>query len=126
MKVRSGFVSNSSSSSFVIFVREANINEIDNEHVKVYLGSYGDGAGYDRPTPEMIEFLKANSSGDYKLYYEYASFGEEADLNASEMLPQFAKMVLTPPKEKVLVKSFSKSYYFPESLSEFKEAIGVD
>ena len=123
MKIRNGFVSNSSSSSFVIIARQASIEEIDNENVKLWLGYINEGIAYDRPSKEQIEWMMESGRGnDFTLYYEYYSFTEEVDLSFdSEGMRILAKIALNPPEVKVFMKSFDKDYHFPEEkdLSEF-------
>jgi hypothetical protein len=124
MKIRTGFVSNSSSSSFVAFVRQASLKEIDNENVMLMLDG-GEGQAYGRPERKMIEVMKENPDLQYNLYYEYISFGEDAEIHSKELLEKLAHFALNPPKEKVIVKSFQKSYYFPETMEDFERSIGV-
>jgi hypothetical protein len=122
MKLRTSFVSNSSSTSFVIIARRASIAEIDDPSVKVFLDSYGEGAGYDRPSKEIIAWIKQEQRSDVELFYEYLAVGEEAEIDGSDLVTKLALLALDP--KKVLVKTFSKSYYFPEDLETFKGCVG--
>lgn len=65
MKIRNGFVSNSSSSSFVIFGIRVNTKELSNEDIKnnkyTVIGDYFEG-GYDVfeiDNEETLKFIKA-------------------------------------------------------------------
>ena len=122
MKLRTSFVSNSSSTSFVIIARRASLKEIDDPNVKVYLGSYGEGAAYDRPSKAIIAWIKQEQRSDLDLFYEYLAVGEEAEIEGDDLVSKLAKLALDP--KKVLVKTFEKSYYFPENLDQFKECVG--
>jgi hypothetical protein len=117
-------VSNSSSSSFVIFARKASLSEVDDERVMLYLSNFGEGMAYGRPTQEMINWLKQSKKNQYDLYYEYFSFSEEKTMDADELMQRLAILALNPPKDKIIMKTFEKSYYFPESLDELIDNIG--
>jgi hypothetical protein len=83
MVIRQGFVSNSSSSSFVIFHRGAKLEEIDDEHVKI-MGDYlSEGRDYFRPDEMTIKYLKTHpeilDKEELLLVYEYLGFSENTD-----------------------------------------------
>jgi hypothetical protein len=121
MKLRHSFVSNSSTTSFVIIARRASLKEIDDPNVKIYLGEYGDGAAYDRPSEAIIAWIKAEKRDDLDFYYEYLSAGEEQEVEGSDLVSKLALLALDP--KKVVIKTFEKSYYFPEDVEQFKGVV---
>lgn len=127
MKIRQGFVSNSSSSSFVICGRRSSIEEIDNENVKIFIEGYGEGSAYDRPSREQIKWLKENSDELYRIefFHEYFSFSEEIEIsfNGSEEIAMLAKMALSPSSEKILFKSFERDQHFPDTVEDLISCI---
>lgn len=96
MKVRSGFVSNSSSSSFCVLGKEINKNEIDfNENVycKIY-PDWAEGNLFFKIDPELLEFLQTNET--YKKYsckffivYAYGEYNVEVK---RDTLPELFKI----------------------------------
>ena len=127
MKIRSGFVSNSSSSSFMVIGKRVSADRIDNPKVKLYaFGEYGEGTPYDRPSKEQIKWLKEHpGEGDFTLIEEILSGSEEFEISKQDLLDNLAKIALDPGKEKLFVRVFNRSYYFPESLEDFLYCIGA-
>jgi hypothetical protein len=93
MRVRTGFVSNSSSSSFVVFYRPATIEEIDDEDIFVIGDSINEGVDYFKPDKETKEYLRNNPeffNDKYrKLIHEYFSVCEKAQLKAEDFVSKF-------------------------------------
>lgn len=125
MKRRKGFVSNSSSSSYVTISRAATIDEIDDPKVKISIGWGSDGEYYGRPTNDQIRWMKDNR-GNYKfdLYYEYfsASDGTEIKDNNDVDFAAFAKILLAPQGTGAVIHSREVDYHFPyDDLEHFKD-----
>ena len=75
MKIRNGFVSNSSSSSFAILGEQIQLSDVDVNELNNKLYSYivetaiegGDGTVYAHiNSPEMLKFIQNLSEGKYK------------------------------------------------------------
>lgn len=122
MKIRLGFVSNSSSSSFVVISRKSSIDEIDNPKVKLQLSeniiSPGEGQIYFRPDAKTIELIKSRPDinwGDF--VYEFFSCDEGKNLAKKEFL-SIAKEV----PEVFQIECFSISQWQP-SYSDIKDAV---
>ena len=125
MKERKGFVSNSSSSSFVIISRKASLSEIDDPKVKISLGWGSDGEYYAHPTNEQIEWMKVHDYIDYDLQYEFFAVedgtiltGESGDNDFASMAKQF----LAPDKS---TAAYAKEvdYHYPQYLEDFIEKV---
>jgi hypothetical protein len=87
---RLSFVSNSSSSSFVIFYRDAKIEEIDDEHVKVIGTELNEGLDFFHGDDRVREFLKNhpvffNDYYRYRLVYVYKLIDECDTINLKEL-----------------------------------------
>lgn len=97
MKIRKGFVSNSSSSSFMLISRPARIDEIDDLNVKLFLDddiiSPGEGRIYFRPDERTIRLIKQHPEilwGDF--VYEYLSVSEDMRIDKNELLSIVIRM----------------------------------
>ena len=117
MKVRNGFVSNSSSSSFVVYGRSATINEIDDPHVRVRMYEGWEGECYFEPNKEIKDFIKEQGGGRFHLVYEYFSFSEEETMSQKKLME---KIAFIPSNERIKIECFQKDYYEPEDIENFK------
>ena len=116
-KIRLGFVSNSSSSSFVLFYRDASIDEIDDSQVHV-LGTYlNEGRDYFRPDESTREYLKSHTENNLEinLVYEYYSIYESGKVNSDVLANIF------PKNTEVLVETFEVDNWSTEDFESFLE-----
>jgi hypothetical protein len=95
MVIRQGFVSNSSSSSFVIFYRDATIDEIDDEHIMVVGEWLSEGKDVFTPDEQTKAYLKVHPEffEDYiRPIYVYKKIEEDGILNPKELGDQPVKV----------------------------------
>jgi hypothetical protein len=101
MKTRSGFVSNSSSSSFCILGKEIQPKDIDfNENIFCkFWPDWGEGNIFFKVTPEILEYLETNqhysiyrktyfivyASGEYNVQVEKSKLPDKFNLYAFEL-----------------------------------------
>jgi hypothetical protein len=116
MKIRQGFVSNSSTSSFCIFFDEANLAEIDDPNIMVMSepDEYGTVVRF-RPNEEMRVWIKANGLPrklQLKRVYQYFEGDERTDENAECFVPS---LIAALPRRKVQVMLGREEWSYPES-----------
>ena len=111
MKTRNGFVSNSSSSSFIIFGEKVNWYDFENTDGEIWMMGTYYGEGYDvfRLTPEMQDLIvKKGRDGSYYRAYKTFFPEEETPIKREELPPVFT------------VFEFDRSQHSVDSLPEFK------
>ena len=91
MKIRNGFVSNSSSSSFVIISSYASVENIDDPRVNLFLDHNiicpDGGRIYFRPDEKTIELIKNHPEVDWgNFVYEFFSCDEEKKMNKKDFM----------------------------------------
>lgn len=86
MKIRTGFVSNSSSSSFCVFYEVVDLERIDEENIHIFGAYLSEGLDYFKPDAKIKEYLKSAGAEflvekDLTLVKEIASFEGECLAN---------------------------------------------
>ena len=124
MKARLGFVSNSSSSSFVIVGSKIEgFNLIQNYGKDIYiLGKpLDEGCDYFALTKEIYDFIKENQAKiqlnwDNISFYKIMLEGEDITIKKDKLL----KMLQQMPSE-IDIYTFTVDYHPTESLEQFKD-----
>jgi hypothetical protein len=123
MKMRNGFVSNSSTSSFFMLYRRATEEELNDPNIVVSIEG-GEGEIFFHPSPEIAEYIKTHDiEGGYGIYYSYFDVRDgENEIDKSELM---AKIAAIPDGDvKYMVRDVDQ--WEPESLEDLKEVLNID
>jgi hypothetical protein len=125
MKIRQGFVSNSSSSSFCLFYREAELSEIDDEDVAIFVtDNHCDSASalfFPEPADGIVDWLKANGlPGELRLLHTYQLIEDGDDVS----LPVEKISQGLPTEGNVRIMCGERAEDIPENLTDFLMMIG--
>lgn len=118
MKIRTGFVANSSSSNFIVMYEELNFNDVRNRMKKedniFVLGKYlSEGRDYFLLTKDILKYLIKHPQ-----IIEINGF-----VFAKEILSSEDRMEITneiPKNKKVIIEGFMIDYHISEDLETFK------
>jgi hypothetical protein len=114
MKRRLGFVSNSSSSSFIIIYRPATIEEIDDPHVYFRGTGLSEGTDYFHPEGNVAQLIKEKGIPRYcELMYEYASAEDEIE---------FKDVILPDSIKDVRIRALNIDHHSGDDFTDFEEA----
>ena len=122
VKVRNGFVSNSSSSSFVTIGRWSSEKDIDKPNVMIYGGRGNEGIEYFRPSKDMIEYIKENDCKDVEFFEEVASFGESSRIDKFVLIYNLLKF----EAKEIMILTFDIDYNPPQTLEDFIISYGSE
>lgn len=128
MKIRNGFVSNSSSSSFLVVAKRINtVEELRNAKNPFLYGwdSYGDAPPFIELNKEKVEYLinnlyiPINRNNNIGMLLDVAeTHEEEVELKKlKEILPEFDDFIVTV---------IECEYHSPDEMEEFKAYLGEE
>jgi hypothetical protein len=115
MKIRQGFVSNSSSSSFIIVYRDATVEEANDPHVYL-LGRYlSEGRDYFQPDEAMAEMIKAKGiPKGSELIYVYLTGDDEGSISLQ-------KLKGIEDSGNVNIETIEADYHSTDNVDDFEE-----
>lgn len=124
MKVRNGFVSNSSSSSFMAIVRYISPKDVrkgNKDRIRIYSHrEYGEGYPYWTPSEKELKIMVESENTEPFVLVEELFSAEDGDTlkMKSDLLPTIAKIALNDGEDYEIIV-FDKSYHQPEDLGEY-------
>ena len=119
MKIRSGFVSNSSSSSFVVFCRPISYKDAmagKYKHLLYGDGNSCDGRDFFQITKEMLDYIKTNGISHKIDFYDVA------ELSPADGPVKFSDTVREDKDIKVM--AIERDYYCTETMETFIQFYG--
>lgn len=130
MKTRNGFVSNSSSSSFVVIGREMDFCEVhkkDLDGVYCYGMDCGDGYDFFELVPAMFDFLSKyyihdNSLRFYKVYHKHSEDTED-DFTKKQLATIIEKI---PDEVKFKIMTIDASYHSTSDVKQLRDSYFPD
>ena len=119
MKIRNGFVSNSSSSSFVLIGKSINISELTTKHVKdtTYIEAkdlYGEGVDiFVLSNRKILDFIKRFGSNFVNAYID----AREVECDRPEIIDSDVGKS---------IYAFERTQHYSKSVEDLKENYGKD
>lgn len=138
MKTRNGFVSNSSSSSFIVIYKPTTIAQLDDPDFTVVGKGLCDGIDFFTPNTEMKNYIRENHSEGRNFYANkkidlvnnrYVRFIiKKLMLNEGESsLADLIELIKNDSKAKdFMIEAFEVDYHTTESLDDLKYHYGKE
>ena len=121
MKIRTGFVSNSSSSSFVVFYLPATFSDLKDGNKNITLiGEAGsEGRDYFKPDKETVEYLLSHpkfAQDNFEYYNELFSGSEDGEVDIKDFLNKL------PTNGKIRYMAFEGDNWNSDNWENFENA----
>lgn len=121
MKIRNGFVSNSSSSSFLVFGNPAGIEDIEDPKLRIKDGCGGEGVYYFEPTKEMRDWIKNNPDDCPHMIIEHVCISDFVEMTVEEIKKLSER--LNAIGKPCIAQIINADYHSPSELHEFLEDV---
>jgi len=119
MKHRNGFVSNSSSSSFIAIGKTVTLDEINLKKQTIFIGEYlNEGKDIVEVTPSLLKRIKQAEKEEHKIKGWYKFFEVQMSVTSEESLKFPVDVSFKKGTE---IFSCEKDYRCTESVDEFIE-----